>query len=152
MRSQIARDASEDLRGIVSGSSRSRSRSIGLAAAVRELAERTARAPGRRRSTVDVDDAGLGDSARSSLFQLIREALDQASDAGRPAASRSRSRRTAKGGVELVVSDDGAPERRQAVLDGLAERAEELNGTFETTRERDRTTIRIVLPPSAARV
>ena len=57
-------------------------------------------------------------------------------------------RRTAKGGVELVVSDDGAPERRQAVLDGLAERAAELNGTFEASRADDRTTIRVVLPPS----
>ena len=36
------------------------------------------------------------------------------------------------------VSDDGAPERRQAVLDGLAERASELNGTFEATPRRRR--------------
>jgi signal transduction histidine kinase len=60
--------------------------------------------------------------------------------------------RTPTGGVELTVSDDGAPERRQAVLDGLAERASELNGTFEASRAGDVTTIRLTLPPSAARL
>ena len=92
----------------------------------------------------------LGDGAQSSLFQVIREALDQAVRRGPPTAARIVVRRTPKGGVELVVSDDGAPERRQAVLDGLAERAAELNGTFEASRADDRTTIRVVLPPSAA--
>ena len=50
------------------------------------------------------------------------------------------------------MTDDGAHERRQVVLDGLAERAEELNGTFEHDRTDTATTIRITLPPSAAYV
>jgi hypothetical protein len=49
----------------------------------------------------------------------------------------------------LVIADDAAPERRQAVTDGLAERATELNGTFTTTREGTRTIVRVELPPSA---
>ena len=83
---------------------------------------------------------------------MIREALDQAVRRGPPRRLEIVVRRTPKGGVELVVSDDGAPERRQAVLDGLAERAAELNGTFEATPGRRPTTIRVVLPPSAARL
>ena len=60
--------------------------------------------------------------------------------------------RTAAGGVELVVTDDAAPERRQAVIDGLAERAAELNGSFEASRDGRWTTIRLVVPPAAARL
>ena len=148
---QVARGASEELRGIVSGLEPVALEELGLAAAVRELAERTA---GRRGATVEVtiDETDLGDGARSSLFQVIRESLDQAVRRGPPGRVSISLARTQTGGVELVVSDDGAPERRQAVIDGLAERASELNGTFETTRERERTTIRVVLPPSAARL
>jgi signal transduction histidine kinase len=83
---------------------------------------------------------------------VIREALEQAARRGPPSAVRISLVRTPTGGVELVVSDDGAPERRQAVLDGLAERAAELNGSFEASRDETWTTIRIVLPPSAARL
>ena len=148
---QVARDASEELRGIVSGLEPVALEELGLAGAVRELAQRTA---GRRGAAVEVaiDETDLGDGARSSLFQVIRESLDQAVRRGPPRSVTIALTRTATGGVELVVSDDGQPERRQAVIDGLAERAFELNGTFETTRDRDRTTIRVVLPPSAARL
>jgi hypothetical protein len=38
------------------------------------------------------------------------------------------------------------------VIDGLAERAGELNGTFDARREGALTTIRLVAPPSAARL
>jgi signal transduction histidine kinase len=147
----VARETADELRGIVAGLEPITLDEIGLAAAVREVAERTV---GRRgaRVELDVDETGLGEGARSSLFQVVREALDQAARRGAPAAVSISLTRTPSGGVELVVSDDGAPERRQAVLDGLAERATELNGTFETTRDGDRTTIRLTLPPSAARL
>jgi hypothetical protein len=38
------------------------------------------------------------------------------------------------------------------VIDGLAERAAELNGTFEARRDGSLNTIRLVVPPSAARL
>ena len=147
----VARSAADELRGIVAGLEPITLDEIGLAAAVREVAERTV---GRRGATValEVDEGGLGEGARSSVFQVIREALDQAARRGPPSAVAVKLARTPTGGVELVVSDDGAPERRQAVLDGLAERAAELNGSFEATRDDTWTTIRIVLPPSAARL
>jgi two-component system NarL family sensor kinase len=147
----VARDAAEELRGIVAGLEPVMLEEVGLAAAVRELADRTA---GRRGASVEVtiDDADLGQGARSSLFQVIREALDQAVRRGPPSAVSVALARTPRGGIELVVSDDAAPERRQAVIDGLAERAAELNGTFEARRDGPWTTIRLVVPPSATRL
>ena len=147
----VAREAAEELRGIVAGLEPATLDEVGLAAAVRELAERTA---GRRGATVTIAiaDEGLGEGARSSLFQVIREALDQAVRRGPPGEVSVTLTATRAGGVELVISDDGAPERRQAVLDGLAERASELNGTFEARREGRWTTIRLLLPPSATRL
>jgi signal transduction histidine kinase len=147
----VARDTAEELRGIVAGLEPVTLHEIGLAAAVRELAERTA---GRRGAALDisVDDDDLGEGASSSLFQIVREALDQAVRRGPPTTVKLSLGRTRAGGVQLEVSDDGAPERRQAVIDGLAERASELNGTFDAIRDGRWTTIRIVLPPSAARL
>ena len=147
----VARDAAEELRGIVMGLEPVTLNEVGLAAAVRELAERTV---GRRGATVKVtiDESELGEGARSSLFQVIREALDQAVRRGPPGSVSVSLERTQTGGVELAVSDDGAPERRQAVIDGLAERAAELNGTFEARRAGRWTTIRLDVPPSAARL
>ena len=147
----VARDAAEELRGIVAGLEPVTLNEVGLAAAVREVATRTA---GRRGASVEVAiaDGELGEGARSSLFQVIREALDQAVRRGPPTSVSVTLVRTATGGVELVVSDDAAPERRQAVIDGLAERAAELNGTFEARRDGPFTTIRLVVPPSAARL
>jgi two-component system NarL family sensor kinase len=147
----VARDAAEELRGIVAGLEPVALHEVGLSAAVDELADRTA---GRRGVSVEVaiDEEGLGEGARSSLFQVIREALDQAVRRGPPGHVRIFLAQTASGGIELVVSDDGAPERRQAVIDGLAERAAELNGSFEAVRDGRWTTIRLVLPPTAARL
>jgi signal transduction histidine kinase len=148
---EVARDAAEELRGIVAGLEPVMLDEVGLAAAVRELADRAA---GRRGVSVEVriDDADLGEGTRSSLFQVIREALDQAIRRGPPEALSVSLERTATGGVELVVTDDAAPERRQAVIDGLAERAAELNGSFEASRDGRWTTIRLVVPPAAARL
>ena len=148
---QVARDAAEELRGIVSGLAPVDLDQLGLGAAVRELLARTLERHGTTIS-VAIDDDDLGAGARSSLFQVIREALDQAARRGPPSIVEVALARTPSGGVALSVSDDGAPERRQAVIDGLAERATELNGTFSAGRENDRTVIRLTLPPSATKL
>lgn len=148
---QVARDTAEELRGIVSGLEPVALEELGLAAAVRELAARTVERRGAS-VTVAIDEEELGDGARSSLFQVIREALDQAVRRGPPSSVEVSLTRTRASGVELVVRDDGAPERRQAVIDGLTERATELNGTFSAAREGESTVIRLTLPPSAARL
>ena len=79
----------------------------------------------------------------------MRESLDQALRRG-PPGHIAVTLLPVPEGVELRVADDGGKERRQAVLDGLAERAAELNGTFASETTTVGTWIAVRLPPSAA--
>lgn len=148
----VAREASADLRDLIAVFEPVTLSEQGFAAAVEELAGRV----GTRRGIAVVVDAPagglLGERARSGLYQIVREALDQAVRRGPPDHVSVTLTQTATGGVQLVITDDGAQERRQAVLDGLAERSDDLNGTFTYERTESTTTIRIGLPPSAAYV
>jgi signal transduction histidine kinase len=149
---ELAREAAVDLRDLIAGFEPATLDEEGFEAAVRELADRIAVRHGVG-VAVDVPAAGLlGEGARSGLYQVVREALDQAVRRGPPHAMSVSLTQTGVGGVVLELSDDGADERRQAVLDGLAQRAEELNGLFSHDRTESTTTIRIALPPSAAYV
>ena len=147
----LTREASADLRELVTGLEPDALRKQGFAAAVHLLVERVA---GRRGIMVETDvDAGdtLGENARVGLYQIVRESLDQAVRRGPPTRIAVRVTAAANGGVELVVSDDGSRERRQAVLDGLAERAETLNAEFHAEqRPGEGTVVRVTVPPSAA--
>jgi nitrate/nitrite-specific signal transduction histidine kinase len=123
----------------------------GFGAAVRELAGRV----GARRAVqieLDVDGGdALGDGAQVGLYQIVREALDQAVRRGPPSRVEVTVRATPSGGAELVVADDGSGERRHAVLEGLAERAATINGELRVEQgESGGTTISVVVPPSAA--
>jgi signal transduction histidine kinase len=145
----VTRDAATELREIVGGLEPATLAERGLAAALRELCERTL---GRRGTLFELElDAppALGPGATSGIYQVAREALDQAVRRGPPTRVHLALRGRAGGGAELVVADDAAPERRQAVLDGLAERAGELNAGLTAMREDDRTIVRLTLPPSA---
>jgi signal transduction histidine kinase len=148
---EIAREASVDLREIVSGIEPDALRKLGLAAAIDELAERHAL---RRGVVFDLDLAAgndLGEGAQSGLYQIVRDALDQAVRRG-PPARVAISITPADGGVELRIADDGAQERRETVLDGLAQRAAELNGTFSSETADTGTWVALRLPPSACRL
>lgn len=148
---EVTREASGDLREIVSGIEPAALREHGFATAVRELTDRLA---ARRGVSTELDVAAgdlLGEGAQSGLYQIVREALDQAVRRGAP-SRLSVALRATREGIELIVHDDGAQERRHAVLDGLAERARELNGTFAAVQGAPGTTIRVTLPPSAARL
>ena len=103
--------------------------------------------------TLDLDHAEeLGDNALIALYQILREAIDQASRRGSPTRIEVSLEPTPSKGAVLVVSDDGLPERRSAVLEALAERAATLNARFSAEIHESRgSTIRIDLPPSAAR-
>jgi signal transduction histidine kinase len=149
---EIARETSVDLRDVVSGLEPEALHEAGFAAAVQELVQRLA---GRREVAIELELEGserLGEAARSGLYQIVRESLDQAVRRGPPHTVWIRLRESRGGAVELEIGDDGSRERRQAVLDGLAARAAELNGAFAAERTADRTTIRVSLPPSAARL
>jgi signal transduction histidine kinase len=149
--STVARDANADLRELVAGIEPEALHDEGFAEAVRQLADRMrARRDVRLVLDVDAGDA-LGESAQAGLYQIVREALDQAIRRGPPTWIGVELRQTPAGGAELVISDDGSGERRRAVLEGLAERVSTLNGELAVEQEPGGgTTVRVMVPPSAA--
>jgi signal transduction histidine kinase len=147
----VAHEANVDLREIVSGIEPHALSELGLATAIAELAERHTV---RRGLAFDLDEAagdGLGDGAQSGLYQIVRDALDQALRRG-PPTRVAISIAPSGGGVELRIVDNGGEERREAVLGALAGRAAELNASFASETNVDGTSITIRLPPSAAQL
>jgi two-component system NarL family sensor kinase len=147
----VTREALADLREIVTGIEPALLADLGLAAAIRALAEQVGR---RRGVVVDValdDGVALGAAAQSGLYQIVREALDQAVRRGPPTQVTITLGAEAVGGVFLEIADDGARERRQEVIDGLVERADTLGATMTVSRRDETGTIlRIVVPASSA--
>ena len=148
----LARNATRELRALCDDLEPKALRELGFAAAVGALARRFS---SRHDVEIDLDvDHGdeLGEHAQTALYQILRESIDQAVRRGAPSRIEVSLRETAGGGAELVVSDDGPPERRSAVLEALAERAATLNARFSSESRYPRgSTIRVELPPSAAR-
>lgn len=148
----LAREAAQDLRSLSEDLEPRALRELGFAAAVEALARRV----GSRRQVevaVDVDHGNeLGEHAQTGLFQIVRDAVDQAVRRGALTRIDVVVRGVEGGGAELSVSDDGPPERRSAVLEMLAERAATLNGRFTSEARWPRgSAIRIELPPSSSR-
>jgi signal transduction histidine kinase len=149
---ELSRSAARELRALCDDLVPRTLRELGFAAAVEALARRVS-------SSHDVDvqldldpATEIGENAQVALYQILREAVDQAIRRGTPSRIEISLRPADNGGAELVVSDDGPPERRSAVLDGLAERAATLNARFTSEVRFPRgSTIRVELPPSAAR-
>ena len=148
----LARSATQDLRALCDELEPRALRELGFAAAVGTLARRVA---ARREVEIDLDvDAGdeLGEHAQAGLYQIVREAIDQAVRRGAPTRIEISLRLLEGGGAELEVADDGPPERRSAVLELLAERASTLNARFMSEARWPRgSRLRVELPPSAAR-
>jgi len=149
---ELAREAARDLRALCDDLEPKALRELGFTAAVGALARRVS---ARREVEIELDvDHGdeLGEHAQTALYQIVREAIDQAVRRGAPTHIEVSVRATESGGAELVVTDDGPPERRSAVLEMLAERAATLNARFTSEIRFPRgSTIRVELPPSAAR-
>ena len=148
---ELARLATRDLRALCEDLEPRALRELGFVIAVDALARRVA---SRHDVEIAVDvehgDA-LGESAQTALYEILREAIDQAVRRGAPSHIDVTVSATAGGGAELVVSDDGPPERRAAVLEALAERASTLNARFSSEVRYPRgSTIRVELPASAA--
>jgi signal transduction histidine kinase len=149
---ELARNASRELRSLCDDLEPKALRELGFASAVTTLGRRFA---SRHELEVVLDVAHgdeLGEHAQTALYQIVREAIEQAVRRGAPTRIEVSVRPTAGGGAALVVSDDGPPERRSAVLEALAERAATLNARFSSEVRYPRgSTIRVELPPSAAR-
>jgi len=148
---ELARDTARDLRQLCDDLEPRVLQQLGFASAATAL---TRRISSRHDIEIEVDVEAaetLGENAAVALYQILREAIEQAVKRGGLTRIEISLQATDAGGVELVVQDDGSPERRAAVLDALAERAATLNGRFSSEVRFPRgSTIRIDVPPVAA--
>jgi signal transduction histidine kinase len=94
----------------------------------------------------------LAQRAQAALYQIIREAIDQAVRRGPPTRIAVRVSSLNGGGVETVIVDDSPGERRRRSFDEIEERARTLQGeiTVETNPDGEGTVVRITLPPYTA--
>jgi signal transduction histidine kinase len=91
----------------------------------------------------------MSEKSQAALYQIIREALNQAVRRG-PPHSLSVTMRETEGGVETTIADDAPGERRRSSLEELSERARTLNGFLTVHQgESGGTTVRVVLPTYA---
>ena len=148
---ELAREAARDLRQLCDDLEPRVLHQLGFAPAAAALARRIA---SRHEIEIDLDleaADGLGENAAVALYQILRDATEQAVKRGTLTRIDISMHSTDAGGVELVVQDDGPPERRAAVLEALAERAATLNGRFSSEVRYPRgSTVRIDVPPVAA--
>jgi two-component system NarL family sensor kinase len=148
---EVTREALADLREIVTGIEPALLAELGLGAAVRALAEQVGRRRGVVVGVMLADGVELGAAAQSGLYQIVREALDQAVRRGPPTEVTITLGTDGAAGVFLEIADDGARERRQEVIDGLVERADTLGATLTVSRRDETgTMLRIVVPASSA--
>ncbi len=123
-------------------------RDQGFGPAIRALAEQMGTSQEVR---IDLDVAAaeeLGKNTQAALYTIVRECLDQSIRRG---ATRIEVRMAAQdGGIEAVVADDGAGERRRRIYEAIEERARQLLGTIEIESDPG-TTVRITLPSHTAR-
>jgi signal transduction histidine kinase len=147
----LARDVARDLRQLCDDLEPRVLHQLGFAAAAAALARRIS-----SRHDVEIElELGaadeLGENAAVALYQILRDAVEQAVRRGTLTRIEVSVQPTDGGGVELVVADDGPPERRATVLEGLAERAATLNGRFSSEIRYPRgSTVRIEVPPATA--
>jgi len=101
---------------------------------------------------LDVDAAErLAEKTQAALYQIIREAVNQAVRRGPPQRLSVTVRQAPDGRVETSISDDAPGERRRRSLEELEERARTLNGDLTVEQPADGgTTVRVQLPPYAA--
>ena len=149
---ELMRGAAQDLRALCDELEPRALRELGFAATVGALSRRVA---ARREIEVEVDvEHGdeLGEHAQAGLYQIVREAVDQAVRRGALSRIDISLVRTETEGALLSISDDGPPERRSTVLEMLAERASTLNARFSSEARWPRgSVIWVELPPSSAR-
>jgi signal transduction histidine kinase len=125
-------------------------RDQGFTPAVRALTDQIELAHNVR-VELDVEAAEqLAAKTQAAMYQIIREALDQAVHRGPPQTLSVTMRETPDGGIETAIADDAPGERRRRSLEELEERARTLNGVLTVDQgEEAGTTVRVVLPPYA---
>jgi nitrate/nitrite-specific signal transduction histidine kinase len=105
------------------------------------------------RIAVTIDAAAgerLSEKAQVELYQVIREAVNQAVRR-RPRSLALRLAELEDGGFELVIEDDGVEERRRASIEAIEERARILNARLSVEQgEEGGTRMHVVLPAYVA--
>jgi signal transduction histidine kinase len=126
-------------------------RDQGFAPAVRALTDQVELAHDMH-VDLDVDAAEeLPKETQAALYQIIREAVNQAVRRGPPKTLSVTVRPTSDGGVETAIADDAPGERRRRTLEEMEERARTLDGSLTIDHGVDGGTIvRVVLPPYLA--
>ncbi len=127
-------------------------RDQGFGPAVEALAEQLGVA-NMIRIDLDLADAeALAERAKVVLYQIIRDSLHQALRRGPLSRMAVTITALEDGGVETVITDDGADERRRRVWEAIEERARALQGTVSVTNgEEGGTILQVVLPAYTAR-
>src|SRR5436190_584356 len=123
-------------------------RDQGFAPAVRALTDQVELAH-HVRVDLDVDTAEeLAEQTQAALYQIIREAVNQAVRRGPPGELSVKVRQADDGSVETSIADDAPGERRRRSLEEMEERARTLNGHLTVEHGASGgTTVRVVLPP-----
>ena len=127
-------------------------RDQGFAPAVQALADQVGLS---HRIQVELDVAAgeaLAERAQVALYQIIREAVDQAVRRGPPNRISVRVAPVNGGGVETVIVDDSPGERRRRSFDAIDERVRTLQGhvVVETSPDGEGTAVRVRLPAYTA--
>jgi two-component system, NarL family, sensor kinase len=120
-------------------------RDHGFAAAVDALAQSRGREH-RIEVTLDVVriDA-LGEQTQAALYQIVREALEEAIRRGPPSRFEVTATVDAPGMLRLVIRDDAPTERRRRALEVMSERARTLGATLTLDHEVGGTTMSLEL-------
>jgi signal transduction histidine kinase len=101
---------------------------------------------------IDLDVAHadeLGPNTQAAVYTIVRECLDQ-SIRRNPSRISVGMEPTTDGGTQIVVTDDGAGERRRRIYEAIEERVRQLLGTL-TIESGPGTTVRVLLPAHATR-
>jgi signal transduction histidine kinase len=120
-------------------------RDHGFTAAVDALAQSRSR---EHRIEVSLDvtliDA-LGERTQAALYQIVREALEEAIRRGPPSRFEVSASADVPGTLRLVIRDDAPTERRRRALEVLGERARTLGATLTLDHDVGGTTMSLEL-------
>ena len=125
-------------------------RDQGFEATVQALADQVEQSQGITVATSVAAGERLSEKAQVALYQVIREAINQAVRR-RPGQIGVTIEELADGDYATEVDDDGVDERRRASIEAIEERVRLLNGRLSIeSREEGGTAIRVVMPAYVA--
>jgi signal transduction histidine kinase len=120
-------------------------RDHGFTAAVDALAQSRGREH-RIEITLDVAPIdALGEQTQAALYQIVREALEEAIRRGPPSRFEVAATTDAPGTLRLVIRDDAPTERRRRALEVLGERARTLGANLTLDHDIGGTTMSLEL-------